>query len=44
MRADHKNLFDNPEYQAKMSARQMLENAQKEFKEGNIEKWGMLGN
>ena len=44
VREDHKNLFDNPEYQAKMSARQMLENAQKEFKEGNIEKWGMLGN
>ena len=31
VRADHENLFDNPEYQSKLSARQMLEIAQEEF-------------
>jgi hypothetical protein len=31
VRADHQNLFDNKEYQRKLSARQMLEIAQEEF-------------
>lgn len=31
VRDDHKNLFDNKEYQSKLSARQMLEIAQTEF-------------
>lgn len=39
VREDHKNLFDNKMYQEKLSARQMLEIAQEEFKEGYIEKW-----
>ncbi|MBQ0028498.1 MAG: hypothetical protein KBS96_07840, partial [Lachnospiraceae bacterium] len=39
VREDHKNLFDNKEYQEKMSARQMLEIAQEEFKDGYIEVW-----
>jgi len=40
VREDHKNLFDNPEYQKKMSARQMLEVAQQEFGEGSYqENW-----
>lgn len=39
VREDHKNLFDNPEYQQKLSARQMLEIAQEEFKDGYIEVW-----
>lgn len=39
VREDHKNLFDNPDYQAKLSARQMLEATQEEFQEGYIEKW-----
>ena len=39
VREDHKNLFDNKEYQSKLSARQMLEIAQEEFKEGYIEVW-----
>ena len=40
VRADNKNLFDNPEYQKKLSARRMLEIAQEEFKGGYIEVWG----
>lgn len=39
VREDHKNLFDNKKYQEKLSARQMLEIAQQEFKEGYIEVW-----
>ncbi|MBR5407176.1 MAG: hypothetical protein IK111_05955 [Lachnospiraceae bacterium] len=39
VREDHKNLFDNREYQSKLSARQMLEIAQEEFKEGYKEVW-----
>ena len=39
-REDQKNLFDNKKYQEKLSARQMLEIAQQEFKEGSyIEVW-----
>jgi len=38
VREDHKNLFDNKEYQAKLTARQMLEIAQEEF-EGMKEVW-----
>jgi len=33
VREDHRNLFSNKEYQAKLSARQMLEIAQEEFGE-----------
>lgn len=40
VREDQKNLFDNKKYQEKLSARQMLEIAQEEFKEGSyIEVW-----
>lgn len=39
VRADLRNLFDNPVYQAKLSARQMLEIAQEEYKEGYKEVW-----
>ncbi len=40
VREDQKNLFDNKEYQRKLSARQMLEIAQEEFKEGSyMEVW-----
>lgn len=40
VREDQKNLFDNKEYQEKLSARQMLEIAQQEFKEGSyLEVW-----
>lgn len=39
VREDHKNLFDNKEYQSKLSARQMLTIAQEEFKEGYKEVW-----
>ena len=38
VREDHKNLFDNKEYQSKLTARQMLEIAQEEF-EGMKEVW-----
>lgn len=38
VRDDHKNLFDNKEYQSKLTARQMLEIAQEEF-EGMKEVW-----
>lgn len=40
VRDDNKNLFDNPEYQKKLSARKMLEIAQEEFNGGYIEVWG----
>ena len=40
VREDHKNLFDNPEYQQKLSAKQMLQIAQEEFEDGYIEIWG----
>ncbi len=39
VREDHKNLFDNKEYQSKLSARKMLEIAQEEFREGYKEVW-----
>ncbi len=39
VREDHKNLFDNKEYQSKLSARQMLEIAQEEFSQGYKEVW-----
>lgn len=39
MRDDYKNLFDNEEYQNKLSARQMLEIAQEEFEGGMKERW-----
>lgn len=39
VREDHKNLFDNKTYQEKLTARQMLEIAQEEFKEGYLEVW-----
>ena len=40
VREDHKNLFDNKDYQQKLSARQMLEIAQQEFGEGSyLEIW-----
>ena len=39
IREDHKNLFDNPKYQEKLSARQMLEIAQEEVIEGYREVW-----
>lgn len=40
VREDHRNLFDNPYYQTKLTARQMLEICQEEFGEGSYqEKW-----
>ncbi len=36
---DNKNLFDNPEYQNKLSAKQMLQAAQMEYKDGYKEIW-----
>lgn len=40
VREDQKNLFDNKKYQEKLSARQMLEIAQQEFKAGSyLEVW-----
>ena len=39
VREDHKNLFDNKEYQCRLSARQMLEIAQEEFLDGYKEVW-----
>lgn len=39
VRDDHKNLFDNKKYQSKLTAKQMLEIAQQEFKDGYIEIW-----
>ena len=32
-------MFDNKKYQEKLTARQMLEIAQQEFKEGYLEVW-----
>ncbi|MBO4899343.1 MAG: glycosyltransferase family 2 protein [Lachnospiraceae bacterium] len=40
VREDHKNLFDNPVYQQKLSAKQMLQIAQEEFEDGYKESWG----
>lgn len=37
VRDDHRNLFDNKIYQAKLTARQMLEICQKEFGEGSYQ-------
>lgn len=39
LREDCRNIFDNPRYQERLSARQVLEIAQEEFKEGYIEVW-----
>lgn len=39
VREDHQNLFNNRNYQEKLSARRMLEIAQEEFKEGYLEIW-----
>ncbi len=39
VREDHKNLFDNPEYQQKLSAKQMLQVIQPEFNGGYVEVW-----
>lgn len=39
VRPDNDNLFNNPEYQSKLSARKMLEIAQEEFNGGYIEIW-----
>ena len=39
VREDDKGLFDNPVYQSKLSAKQMLQIAQEEFKDGYIEVW-----
>ena len=39
IRKDHQNLFDNPKYQEKLSARRMLEIAQEEATEGYVEVW-----
>jgi len=44
VREDHRNLFDNPDYQSKLSATQMLEIAQEEFEEGYREVWDPDGN
>ncbi|MCR5178431.1 MAG: glycosyltransferase family 2 protein, partial [Lachnospiraceae bacterium] len=41
IRDDHRGLFDNPTYQEKISARQMLEAVQAEFDEGYLEKWDL---
>lgn len=42
IREDHRNIFDNPEYQAKLSAKKILEIAQADFQEGYIESWDIL--
>ena len=39
LRDDCRNIFDNARYQERLSARQVLEIAQEEFKEGYIEVW-----
>lgn len=39
VREDHENLFNNPKYQQRLSARKMLEIAQQEFTEGYLEVW-----
>ncbi len=43
VREDHKNLFDNPAYQSKLSAKQMLKVAQEAFDDGYIETWNEDG-
>lgn len=43
VREDNKNLFDNPRYQEKLTAKQMLLAAQEEFNGGYIESWGNNG-
>ena len=39
VREDHKNLFDNPMYQEKLSAKQMLQIIQPDFNGGYVEVW-----
>lgn len=39
VRSDNANLFDNPYYQEKLTPKQMLQAAQKEYKEGYKEVW-----
>ena len=39
VREDNANLFDNPYYQEKLTAKQMLQAAQMEYKEGYKEVW-----
>ena len=39
VRDDNRNLFDNPEYQSKLTPKQMLQAAQMEYKEGYKEIW-----
>lgn len=39
VREDHRNLFDNPEYQKKLSAKKMLQLAQMEYHDGYKEVW-----
>ncbi len=39
VREDHKNMFDNPEYQEKLTAKQMLQAIQPEFNGGYVEVW-----
>ena len=39
VREDHENLFNNPVYQSKLTARQMVEIAQEESEEGYEEVW-----
>ncbi|MCR5418302.1 MAG: glycosyltransferase family 2 protein [Lachnospiraceae bacterium] len=39
VRSDHKDLFDNPYYQSRLTARQMLEIVQQEFGDGYKEEW-----
>ncbi len=39
VREDNKNLFDNPYYQEKLTAKQMLQAAQMEYTEGYKEVW-----
>ena len=40
VREDNANLFDNPYYQERLTAKQMLQAAQLEYKEGYKEYWG----
>ncbi len=39
VREDHRNLFNNPKYQEKLSPRQMLESVQDLFNGGYVEAW-----
>lgn len=39
IREDHRNIFNNPRYQSKLSARQVLEIVQEEMTSGYIETW-----